>query len=107
MRFRVLLAPTARAEIGNVHADLLDRAPAYADRWLARLQDRLRSLRQMPRRCAYAPEHDEFAFELRQLLFDRYRILFTIEEDVVLVTHVHHQSRDRINVELGPEHDGP
>ena len=33
--------------------------------------------------------------------------LFTIEEDVVLVTHVHHQSRDRINVELGPEHDGP
>jgi hypothetical protein len=51
----------------------------------------------MPARCALAPENEDFPFEVRQLLYGsghhRYRILFTVEDDVVSVLHIRHGRR--------------
>ena len=54
----------------------------------------------MPRRCALAPEHENYNEEVRQLLYGRgrstYRILFRVvntdeqEEGLVRVLHVYH-----------------
>ncbi len=51
----------------------------------------------MPERCAHAPENRWFKREIRQLLYDQYRILFTIRGRTVRVLHVRHGAR----LELG------
>ena len=57
----------------------------------------LSSLGTQPRRCPLAPEADAFGEEIRQLLYGRrggrYRILFRVEGDAVLVLYVRHGAR--------------
>jgi hypothetical protein len=47
----------------------------------------------LPRRCPIAPENDDFDVEVRQLLYGEFRVLFTVEDDVVRVLHVRHGAR--------------
>ena len=58
---------------------------------------RSRHFRNFPHRCPLAPEDDEFSFEVRQLLYGskqhRYRILFTIHADLVVIIHIRHGRR--------------
>ena len=50
--------------------------------------------------CPLAPENDEFEEEIRELLYGkrqhRYRILFTIREQAVVVLHIRHGAREHI-----------
>ena len=41
-----------------------------------------------PLSCPVAPESAETGLEIRQLIFDRYRILFTVMDDEVLILYV-------------------
>jgi hypothetical protein len=56
-----------------------------------------------PRRCALAPENDALTEEIRQLIYgksrNKYRILFTIREDIVFVLHVRHRSQAPVTSE--------
>jgi plasmid stabilization system protein ParE len=65
--------------------------------WFRGLGSAIDSLAQFPSRCPLAPENREFDFEVRQLLYGRkahlYRVLFTIEGDVVRVLHIRHGRR--------------
>jgi hypothetical protein len=60
--------------------------------------DAVGSLSTFPARCAEAPESRFFDREIRQLLYGRgrnvYRILFTIQDDVVSVLHIRHGARE-------------
>lgn len=49
------------------------------------IQSRLAS---MPASCPLAPENNDFDFEVRQLIYGRYRILFTITGDLVRVLYI-------------------
>ena len=55
------------------------------------------SLQEKPRRCSLATESEVFSEEVRQLLYgklrNRYRVLFTIREDVVCILLVRHTSQ--------------
>ena len=42
----------------------------------------------MPRGCPLAPESDELGTSVRQLMVDRYRVLFIIEKRTVTILHV-------------------
>jgi hypothetical protein len=50
-----------------------------------------------------APENDEFEEEIRQILYGkrqhRYRILFTIREQTVIVLHIRHGAREHLTGE--------
>ena len=70
------------------------RAPSRR-RWITlvrELNDAIASLSELPHRCQLAPENASVTFELRQLLYGRkpyiYRVLFTIESDVVYVLRI-------------------
>jgi plasmid stabilization system protein ParE len=47
----------------------------------------------MPARYPLAPENEEHANEIRQLVYGRYRILFTIQPGRVVILHVRHGAR--------------
>jgi len=65
--------------------------------WFFGLDDALGSLAQFPERCPIAPEHLRFPFEVRQLLYGAkphvYRILFTIDANIIHVLHIRHGKR--------------
>ena len=61
------------------------------------LHEAIASLARLPKRCPLAPENKSFPSEVRQLLYGRrqyrYRILFTIEGDTVVILHIRHGRR--------------
>jgi|GEM_PF-4106632 len=57
---------------------LLGRNSDYAERWQKGLEEAVVSLETFPRRCSLAPENYSFPYELRQLLYGSYRLLFTL-----------------------------
>lgn len=66
-------------------------------RWFLRLRETLDPLTELPHRCPLAPENAEFPFEVRQLFYGRkphrYRVLFTIGGDAVVILHIRHGRR--------------
>jgi plasmid stabilization system protein ParE len=53
------------------------------------------ALEQFPHRCPLAPESGP-ELEIRQLLYGRYRVLFTITSDTVYVLHIRHGARQQL-----------
>jgi len=70
-----------------------------ADKWLAEIQEHVETkLSEMPYAFPVAKESKEFEYEVRQILFLRYRILYTITSDEVRILRVkgpYHASTDK------------
>ncbi len=73
------------------------RSPARAERWYQELFNQIGTLTRHPGRCPLARESDRFPEELRELLHgkrnNKYRILFTMRQDVVIVLYIQHAAR--------------
>jgi plasmid stabilization system protein ParE len=98
MTFRVEATAAAEDDADTVLEWLLSQgAGDAAVRWFVALQDAITSLAEFPKRCSLAPESADFPFEVRHLFYGHaphiYRILFTIEENVVYILHVRHGRR--------------
>ena len=60
-----------------------------AQQWVRKLRTAVsQQLAVVPKGFPLAPEDDEFSIEIRQLVVDRYRVLFTIKGRNVHVLHV-------------------
>lgn len=98
MDFRVELSAQAQSDISSIHDWLRSQsAGETGERWFVALRTAIATLKQVPSRCAFAPESQDSPTEVRQLLYGRrpnaYRILFAIEGDVVQVLHIRHGRR--------------
>lgn len=93
MTFHVVITNNAEMEIAEIFAWIAPDAPDTALRWVDRLEATIRSLDRFPRRGKRVPERDEFAGEVRQILFGDYRIIYLIVDRRVEVLHVRHQAR--------------
>ena len=60
----------------------------------------METLTRQPTRCPRAIESGKFPEELRELLYgkrrSKYRIIFTIRDDEVVVLYVHHGARNEL-----------
>jgi len=93
MTFRVETTRKAKHDLDDILNWLVSADAGNAGlRWFQGLQDAVLSLSQLPGRCMVAPENKVFPFEVRQLLYGgrpyTYRILFTIQGDLVTVLHI-------------------
>jgi plasmid stabilization system protein ParE len=98
MAFRVKQTAQADKDLDGILEWLLEREAGDTGlRWFQRLKEALLSLNEMPHRCPIAPENKEFPYEVRQLLYGRkphrYRVLFAIEGDTVIILHIRHGRR--------------
>jgi plasmid stabilization system protein ParE len=101
MAFRVEITPQAEEDANLILAWLLSQhAGETGLRWFLKLDEAIASLAEFPERCMSAPENVSLPFEMRQLLYGHrphvYRILFTIEGDVVYVLRIRHGRRRNI-----------
>ena len=101
--FRISLQPEAYEGMENGYHYIEEQSPQRAQKWARELMEAINSLQTFPRRCPLAPENDSFPTEIRQLLYGKrsgiYRILFTIQDDVVSVLHIRHGAQDFLKPE--------
>jgi plasmid stabilization system protein ParE len=98
MAFRVEVTPHAKQDANAILKWLLAQHAGEAGlRWFRKLEEAIASLADLPGRCRLAPENASVPFEMRQLLYGqrphKYRILFTIEGEVVYVLRIRHGRR--------------
>jgi len=100
MEFQVKLTGNAKLEIEAVYLWLKEYNPGYADQWFRDLMNTIATLQDKPKRFAFARENDDFHQEIRQFLYgkgrNKYRVIFTIEEDIVYILYVRHSAQSSI-----------
>lgn len=101
MTYKIELAETAKADLREATRWIRDEtSPAAADQWLAGLLKAANTLKKHPLRCPLAAESDKFPEDIRLLLHGKrhkkYRIIFTIRGDTVVILYVRHTSRDEL-----------
>jgi len=67
-----------------------ENSPQNALKWYQEIYSKIQSLSTLPLRCPLAPENDFFEEEIRHLIIQNYRILYTIEDSTVYTLHVRH-----------------
>jgi plasmid stabilization system protein ParE len=102
MAFRVSQTARATRDLDAILEWLMaEEAGETGLRWFRKMKDAVASLGSFPERCGIAPESRDFPFEVRHLIFGRkphlYRVLFTIEDDVVVVLHIRHGRRRKLS----------
>jgi toxin ParE1/3/4 len=95
LTYRVVFTARARADTVKQFHYLADRSPAAAAKWYTGLQKAVAKLGKMPQRHPIAvDESEQLGITLRQMLYGRrpgvFRILFSIEEDAVILHYVRH-----------------
>lgn len=89
----VVLEESVCSELEAAYAWIAREAPQAAVDWYNECIDTIRTLEHLPGRCPVAPEARFFDVQIRHLIVGPYRVLFTIEGDVVHVLHVRHGAR--------------
>ncbi|MEO7720006.1 MAG: type II toxin-antitoxin system RelE/ParE family toxin [Capsulimonas sp.] len=99
-RYSIVLQPEAVQTMEIAYEFIKQDSPQHAQRWLRGLEEAIRSLDAFPTRCPLAPESELFPQEIRQLLYGKnagvYRILFTVDNQVVNVLHIRHAAQQWI-----------
>jgi toxin ParE1/3/4 len=93
MAYRVEVTVKAYRDLGRILGWLLaEHAGETGLRWYDGLVNAIETLDELPSRCPKAPENKTSWREVRHLLYGTkphlYRVLFTLQGDVVTVLHV-------------------
>lgn len=99
MKYPVIITQKAKDDLRHYYAIAAEHAPATATRWLNRFEEALQTLSTNPMRFPLAPENDLVDQSIYQFLYGkrtgRYRALFTIEGERVLVLHIRRGTMDK------------
>lgn len=105
MSYRVLIVPSAENDIRHaVRWWSENRSAEQAERWYNRICPAIATLTQNPERCPLAAETDLLPTGLWQLHFGvsrraTHRIVFTIDDQTVLVLRVRHIAQRALQVD--------
>ena len=97
MAYQVIIEAPAQEDIKAALEWMAQSSGKRATLWYYDLMEAIESLENFPKRCARAPENKYVKEEVRQLLFEKYRILFTIRDEYVYILHVRHQAQHRLS----------
>lgn len=94
--FNVHIPPTVEDEIEHDVHEIAKDSINNARKWYREIMDKNSTLDKNPTRCPYADEMTFHDYEIRNLLFGNYRILFHIKDQVVQILHVKHGKMKRL-----------
>ena len=99
MKYTVIITQRAKDDLRHYYSVAAMNTPATAARWLDKFEESLRSLATNPTRCSLAPENDLVDEAIYQFFYGqrvgRYRVLFTIEGNLVIVLHIRRGTMDK------------
>ena len=89
-RYQVEFLPSAKQDLRTSFlwgVNVWGKTPA--ERWLRKFSAICKKrLAQFPESCPLAPESEELERTMRQLIIDRYRVVFIVQGDMVSVLYV-------------------
>lgn len=92
--YQVRILPAALEEAKDFYNYIANDSPENATLWLEGLFGAVESLSSLPERCPIAPESTIIGVKLHVFLYRKYyRILYSIEKDIVRIYHIQHSSR--------------
>jgi plasmid stabilization system protein ParE len=98
--YQIKILGSAIQDVRNCYEFLAEYSPENAKKWIDGLRTAFTSLTTMPKRCPIAPETDFMGFEVRCLVYLKYyRILYSIDNDLVLIYHIRHTSQELMSPE--------
>lgn len=110
--YKLRVAPEANAEIREAFSWIALQNREAALKWRQDLRAKMGELSHFPKRYPFAPEYRlGFTAEVtRQFLFGRshwkYRVMFVIEEDAVIIVHIRHGARRFVGEDAPEDSDG-
>jgi plasmid stabilization system protein ParE len=98
MNYKVRLTLEAKRNIQAISSYIAQDSPESARRWRRHIRERMRTLRNHPEHeIAYHARH--VGRDVRHTFYGVYRILFTIEQDTVVVLSVRHGARKPLTLD--------
>ena len=88
--FKVHISPTVEAEIEHYVHEIAKDSITRAVKWYGDMMEKISTQELSPARYPYADEMVFHDYEIRNLLFGNYRILFHFKGQTVQVMHVKH-----------------
>ena len=90
MKYRVKTTASAEADIlRSFEWGVQNRGAPMAKQWAIRLRRKFKErLSRFPLSCPLAPDRDISEPDARQLIVDRYRVIYEIEGPIVRILHV-------------------
>ncbi len=98
---RIEWATSARANLGELYAYIAEDSPLNAERFIERLFDAVEKLAEQPRIGRQVPEAED-RDDVRELIFNDYRIIYHLKSDCVYIVNVIHGSRDLQRMKVKP-----
>ena len=99
MTYLVIVTQKAKDDLRHYYTMAAEHAPETAAKWLGRFEQALQTLSTDPQSCPIAPENDLVDPTIYQFLHGkrsaRYRALFIVEGDRVLVLHIRRGTVDK------------
>lgn len=102
MKHKIIFQNTAIRSLERIYAYISKDNPAHAQRYLKRLRAKCQTLANNPKRCPEAFENGLGGMDIRHLIFDQYRVIFTVVGLTVHVLEIRHAAR----LPIGKETDG-
>jgi len=97
MNYRLIIQPNALDDLEAAYQWLQVRAPAHAVKWFNGFVDALEQLKTSPESFALSLDIGDAPYPIRELLYgkrkSKYRIIFAIRNEDVVVLYVHHAAR--------------
>jgi toxin ParE1/3/4 len=87
------MMPSAESDAEAIRTYIAQTNKRAAVRWGQTLEHQVFSLRTLPERYEVIPEADEVGLELRHIIFGKYRVIYRVAEDEVIVLRVIHAAR--------------
>lgn len=92
-KYRIEITEGAKQDMASVHDFIARDKPKAAAKWVRTFDRHVRSLRDYPMENEVIPEVVETQFSYRHVAWGNYRIIYSVEEDIVRVMRVFHAAR--------------
>jgi plasmid stabilization system protein ParE len=94
MAHKVRITPEAEADLRAIGDYIVaQHAPEAARRFVKSLRRRIASLKTFPEGYGKAPEAEAAGIDVRQMMHGMYRVLYTVERQVVTIHAIRHGAR--------------
>jgi plasmid stabilization system protein ParE len=97
MAYRLAITRQADSDADAAYEWMAKQSLSRAAKWYRGLLQAIESLRENPLLHGFAPEREALKIDLRQMLYGKrrnvFRILYTVDDDTVVVLHIRHAAR--------------
>lgn len=92
-KFQVKIARQAENDLAEIWAYIAGDSVNYANQFILKLEKRMKSLANSPRRCPLIPENEILGTHYRHLILGKYRAVYRVSAETVYILRIIHGAR--------------